>query len=322
MNYVAYYRVSTKKQGASGVGLDAQKNTVREHLKSGDAILKHFQDVESGKNDSRSGLHDAMKYCKEHNATLLIAKLDRLSRKASFIWDIYDSGLPFEVCDLPELNPLTIGVFAAFAQHEREIISKRTKEAMKAWRVRIKNLKEEVLKELEDGHKHLAEEVARAVNLVLKADRAERDDEFFFHTDEEVQRVIARVYLKDFKNAPKHYVLKAEGAKLNVKGSEVILKYQPSETARVQALKVRLENARNNANNVRATALIRALASQGMSANAIAQSLNEGGFKTRRDNQFQAHQVILLAEREGIELKGRRKPRTVAEDEIETAVSI
>jgi DNA invertase Pin-like site-specific DNA recombinase len=131
-NYVAYYRVSTKQQGASGLGLDAQRAAVRSFTKCETCIIAEYTEIESGKNDKREQLNAAIAHAKQAGATLVIAKLDRLSRNASFIFALRDSGVEFVCADMPEANTLTIGIFATLAQHEREIISQRTKAALQA----------------------------------------------------------------------------------------------------------------------------------------------------------------------------------------------
>jgi len=136
MKFIAYYRVSTKQQGASGLGIDAQKTAVKQFITSrgGLEVPPPFTEIESGKDDDRPELRKAINRCKETGATLLIAKLDRLSRNASFIFTLRDelqqAGVDFIACDMPEANTLTIGIMATMAQHEREIISKRTKEGL------------------------------------------------------------------------------------------------------------------------------------------------------------------------------------------------
>lgn len=130
MKYVAYYRVSTKRQN---LGLDAQKNTVLNYISSTNGnIIKTFEEKESGKCDNRIELQKAIEYCKINKATLIIAKLDRLSRNVSFIFALKDSGINFYCCDIPECNTLTLGIFATMAQSERETISTRTKAALMA----------------------------------------------------------------------------------------------------------------------------------------------------------------------------------------------
>lgn len=130
MNYISYCRVSTKKQGASGLGIDAQKTSVLNALKEGDRLIAEYQEVESGKNDYRPQLLKAIEHCKKTNSTLLIAKLDRLSRNASFILTLRDSQVLFKSIDMPDANNLTIGIMAILAQDERERISQRTKSAL------------------------------------------------------------------------------------------------------------------------------------------------------------------------------------------------
>ena len=130
-NYIAYYRVSTKKQGASGLGLEAQKETVKFHTYEGN-VIQSFTEVESGKKDKRPELEKAISACKETGATLIIAKLDRLSRNVAFIFQLRDTKVDFVCCDIPDANTMTVAIFAAMAQHEREVISERTKLALAA----------------------------------------------------------------------------------------------------------------------------------------------------------------------------------------------
>lgn len=128
MKYVAYYRVSTKKQD---LGLDAQKTILRNYLKDSDEVIASFEEKETGTNKKvREELNKALKACKDTGAVLLIAKLDRLARSVSFVSNLMDSGVKFQALDLPEANELTIHIFAALAQHEAKIISERTKAAL------------------------------------------------------------------------------------------------------------------------------------------------------------------------------------------------
>ncbi|AUD06511.1 recombinase family protein [Spirosoma pollinicola] len=128
--YVAYYRVSTKAQGESGLGLEAQRAAVAGFVKG--RVLAEFTEVESGKNNQRLQLAAAIDRAKKERAVLVIAKLDRLSRNASFIFTLRDSDVNFQCVDIPDANTLTIGIFATLAQHERELISSRTKSALAA----------------------------------------------------------------------------------------------------------------------------------------------------------------------------------------------
>ena len=138
--YIAYYRVSTQKQGNSGLGLEAQKTMVKHHLKTDDILLEEYEEVESGKNDNLPQLQKAIEHCKNMGAILLIAKLDRLSRNAGFIFLLKDSQVNFKCCDMPEANSLTIGIMAVLAQEERELISKRTIAALEELRNKGKKL--------------------------------------------------------------------------------------------------------------------------------------------------------------------------------------
>lgn len=129
--FIAYYRVSTQKQGNSGLGIDGQKNTILNYLK-GRELSEEFTDIESGtkKGNSREGLKLALARCKELKAKLIIAKLDRLSRNVSFIAQLMESEVEFVVCDLPQANRFTIQIFAALAEQEARFISERTKDAL------------------------------------------------------------------------------------------------------------------------------------------------------------------------------------------------
>ena len=134
--YTPYYRVSTQKQGSSGLGLEAQQAAVLAYVPDPAQLGTEFVEVESGKRNHRPQLLAAMAEARRTGATLLIAKLDRLSRNAGFIFALRDSGVDFVCCDMPDANTLTVGLFAVIAQHERETISKRTKDALAAKKAR------------------------------------------------------------------------------------------------------------------------------------------------------------------------------------------
>lgn len=130
---ITYYRVSTVRQGNSGLGLEAQKTAVTSFANAHEyELCEEFIEVESGKNNKRPVLQLALDACKKHNATLLIAKLDRLSRSVAFISTLLESGIEFKAVDNPNAEKLVVHVMAAFAQHEREQISIRTKLALQA----------------------------------------------------------------------------------------------------------------------------------------------------------------------------------------------
>jgi len=131
--FVAYYRVSTDRQGRSGLGLDAQREAVGQFLAGHNAeAVSEFVEIESGGRDDRPKLKDALAACRQHRATLLIAKLDRLARSVAFIANLMDGNTDFVACDMPHASRLVLHVMAAFAEHERQIIGERTKAALAA----------------------------------------------------------------------------------------------------------------------------------------------------------------------------------------------
>jgi DNA invertase Pin-like site-specific DNA recombinase len=139
--FIAYYRVSTDKQGKSGLGLEAQQQAVRTYLNGGAwELVGEFTEVESGKRDDRPQLAAALAACRKHKATLVIAKLDRLARNVAFIANLMEAGTDFVAVDMPEANKLVLHIMAAMAQHEREAISTRTKAALAAAKARGKKL--------------------------------------------------------------------------------------------------------------------------------------------------------------------------------------
>jgi DNA invertase Pin-like site-specific DNA recombinase len=130
-HFIAYYRVSTQKQGISGLGLEAQQAEVK-RFANNNKLIAEYTEVESGKKDKRPQLLAALEQCAKTGATLLIAKLDRLSRNVSFIEALKERGVKFICCDMPEANELVIGIMAQLAQFEQRMISERTKAALKA----------------------------------------------------------------------------------------------------------------------------------------------------------------------------------------------
>ncbi len=134
---VAYERVSTARQGRSGLGLEAQRKAIEDYADAKSAtILARFTEIESGRKNVRPELDKALQLARLTGATLVIAKLDRLSRNAAFLLTLRDSGVSFVAVDMPEANDLTVGIMALVAQQEREAISRRTKEALAAARAR------------------------------------------------------------------------------------------------------------------------------------------------------------------------------------------
>lgn len=140
--YVAYLRVSTAKQGQSGLGLDAQASAIAQFMatRPGSDIIRTYTETESGKHDDRPLLTQAMAYASATGATLLIAKLDRLSRNAAFLMNLRDKGVPFIAADMPDANDMTVGIMAVIAEGERKAISKRTREALQVAKERLAKL--------------------------------------------------------------------------------------------------------------------------------------------------------------------------------------
>ena len=162
--YIAYYRVSTDKQGRSGLGLEAQRAAVERHLNGdGSALIAEYTEIESGKKNQRPQLHAALQHCRKERATLVIAKLDRLGRNVAFIASLMESRVEFLCCDNPHANKLMLHMLAAFAEHEREQISKRTKAALAAARARGTKLGNPDLATLNQRHRSQSDGFARSM---------------------------------------------------------------------------------------------------------------------------------------------------------------
>jgi DNA invertase Pin-like site-specific DNA recombinase len=129
--FVSYLRVSTARQGQSGLGIEAQRSSVTNYLNGGSwRLVGEFVEVESGKNNNRPELQKALSACRIHNATLVVARLDRLARNAHFLLGLKEAGVDFVCVDMPAANALTIGIMAMVAQEEARLISARTKAAL------------------------------------------------------------------------------------------------------------------------------------------------------------------------------------------------
>jgi DNA invertase Pin-like site-specific DNA recombinase len=131
-DYVAYYRVSTRRQGRSGLGLDAQRDVITAFLTVNDRLVGEFTEVVSGNTEKRDELRRAMRLARSMDAQLLIAKLDRFSRKVSFIASIMESGIKLTVAGMPHATDFQLHIFAALAQEERRLIAERTRLALQA----------------------------------------------------------------------------------------------------------------------------------------------------------------------------------------------
>lgn len=135
--YCTYLRVSTQRQGAQGLGISAQRAMCDNFIKQKSGMhVQEFMDVESGTHRDRKGLWDAIDYCKKNNCSLVIAKLDRLARDVEFTFKVLNTGIDIHFTDMPVVNSMILGVFAAVAQYEREMVSTRTKQAIDAKKAR------------------------------------------------------------------------------------------------------------------------------------------------------------------------------------------
>jgi DNA invertase Pin-like site-specific DNA recombinase len=167
--FVAYYRVSTARQGKSGLGLEAQRKAVTEHLDGGSwELVAEFTEVESGKRNDRPELGKALELCRKRKATLVIAKLDRLARNVAFIANLMESRVDFVAVDMPQANRLTVHILAAVAEHEREMISARTKAALASAKARGKPLGWAIPSRRDE------QERATVASAAVKRERADR----------------------------------------------------------------------------------------------------------------------------------------------------
>jgi DNA invertase Pin-like site-specific DNA recombinase len=166
--FVAYYRVSTDRQGRSGLGLEAQREAVLRHLAGvGGKLEGEFIEVESGKRNDRPQLAAAISAAKKAKGTLIIAKLDRLARNVHFVSGLMESGVDFVAADNPHANKLMVHLLAAFAEHEREQISQRTKEALAAAKARGIKLGRNGAERLAPAYRAAAVERARDLAPIL-----------------------------------------------------------------------------------------------------------------------------------------------------------
>lgn len=133
MKFIAYYRVSTEKQGKSGLGLEAQRESVLKHVEQeGGTLIAEYSDVISGASETREQLDAALRRCEREKATLIISKLDRLARQLSFLAKFIESKVPLVVAELPHANKMLLQMMAVFAEAERDMVSQRTKDALAA----------------------------------------------------------------------------------------------------------------------------------------------------------------------------------------------
>lgn len=165
--YVSYLRVSTQRQGHSGLGIEAQRTAVDEFLRrTGGTLVEEFVEVESGSRRTRPVLVQSISLCRTRGATLLIAKLDRLARNVAFVSSLMESGVEFVAVDAPYANRLMIHILAAFAEHERFLISERTKAALAAAKARGVRLGQNGSR-LAQQHRAAAETFARGLEAAV-----------------------------------------------------------------------------------------------------------------------------------------------------------
>ncbi|SDO20805.1 recombinase family protein [Afipia sp. GAS231] len=129
-NFIAYFRVSTERQGKSGLGLAAQQRKITDFVASAGILIAEFTDIQSGRDDNRIELQKALALAKRENAKLIIARLDRFSRRVSFIANILEQGIGLVCAEMPNATDFQLHIFAALAQEERRLISERTKAAL------------------------------------------------------------------------------------------------------------------------------------------------------------------------------------------------
>ncbi len=166
---ITYYRVSTERQGISGLGLDAQRQAVRNFAQAnGFTLASEYVEVESGKNNKRPVLMETLEACKSQHATLLIARLDRLGRNVAFISKLMEAGIDFKAVDNPYAGKLIVHIMAAFAEHERDMISERTTVALQAAKSRGVELGKHGRYVLSVANRREAEQFARTLQPLLR----------------------------------------------------------------------------------------------------------------------------------------------------------
>ena len=306
--YIAYYRVSTKQQGASGLGLDGQKEAVKRYTENcGACILAEFTEVESGKKNDRQELQKAIAAAKQQGATLLIAKLDRLARNASFIFALRDAGINFICCDMPDANTLTIGIFATLAQYEAELISSRTKAALAV--KKAQGFKLGTPKPFDDQAREKSKQVRKqkAIESKVKlSSAAEIIKEAVQLADYKKQSITISAIVEKLNSynivTTTGKMWTAENIRPLLSGilQELNLKSLPKFAPAAPAIKGE-RTPHQPENKAAAAATIIDQRTAGQSYKQIADQLNKAGYKTSREKEFTPIQVqrIFLEYRPG-----------------------
>ena len=193
---IAYFRVSTDRQGKSGLGLEAQHAAVYLFAEQeGYQVISEFTEIESGKKNQRPELATALLQCKKQKATLIIAKLDRLGRNVAFIANLMESRVEFRAVDNPHANRLMVHLLAAFAEHEREQISTRTKEALQAAKRRGVQLGKHGREIESKKNAHAADLFAKKMRPIINELKADG-----FTSVREISNELNRREVKTFRN--------------------------------------------------------------------------------------------------------------------------
>lgn len=164
--YVAYLRVSTQKQGYSGLGLEAQREIIHNHLHD-TTLIAEFVEVESGRKSDRPKLKEALALCRKDGATLIVAKLDRLARSVSFLSNLLESDVEIVFCDFPQANKMVLHIISAISQYEAELIAARTKASLQAKKARGFKL---------GNPEHLLNKHKQAIQNSIKTCKAKADN--------------------------------------------------------------------------------------------------------------------------------------------------
>jgi DNA invertase Pin-like site-specific DNA recombinase len=210
--FVVYYRVSTKQQGESGLGLEAQRAAAEAYVKQrGGEIIGEYQEVETGKNCRRPEIMKAIMHANRSHATLVIAKLDRLSRSLWFTSTLLEAGVDFVACDNPHASKLTLHILASIGEHEAYQISCRTKDALAAYKARGGVLGPATFKD-RDGWKPKQEQSRQRAT--------QRNSELAFAAYEEVRPIIQNLRSQGLSFQKIADALNEQGFRTRLTGSE------------------------------------------------------------------------------------------------------